>query len=127
MSVEDLYPGYDGLRGEKLRELRKLVLDVATQTEGVGEIEECLKWGQPSFVTVKPKSGSTIRIDTVKDSDTQYAMYFICNTNLVERFREVYPAAFHYQGNRAIVFDVSDPVPVEVLRHCIAMALTYHL
>jgi len=127
MSIEDVYASYGGLQGEKLSALRGLVLDVAANTDGVGQIEECLKWGQPSFVTVKPKSGSTIRIDTVKDSDTEYAMYFICHTNLVDRFRELYPDTFNFVGNRTLLFDVSQPVPEEELRHCIAMALTYHL
>ncbi|MEM7069184.1 MAG: DUF1801 domain-containing protein [Pseudomonadota bacterium] len=127
MGVEEVYAGYRGLRGEKIRELRALVLDVAVKTEGVGQIEECLKWGQPSFVTVKPKSGSTIRIDAVNDSETKYAMYFICNTNLVSRFRDIYPDKFEYSGNRAVTFVTSHPVPEEELRHCIAMALTYHV
>ena len=104
-----------------------LVLDVAEKTDGVGQIEECLKWGQPSFVTKKPKSGSTVRIDEVGGTDDKYAMYFICNTNLVERFREQYPDTFDYEGNRAIIFDVTDEVPEIELRHCVAMALTYHL
>ena len=81
---------------ERLTALRALILDVAENTRGVGQIEECLKWGQPSFVTVKPKSGSTIRIDAVRDSETEYAMYFICHTNLVERFRELYPDTFDF-------------------------------
>lgn len=127
MSVEAVYRSHDGKRGKRLRELRTLVLDVADKTTGVGEIEECLKWGQPSFVTNHPKSGSTIRIDAVKDADNKYAMYFICNTNLVDRFREQYPDTFHYEGNRALIFDVRDQIPEAELRHCIAMALTYHL
>ena len=127
MGVEAVYAGYSGLQRECLTALRALILDVAENTRGVGQIEECLKWGQPSFVTVKPKSGSTIRIDTVRDSETEYAMYFICHTNLVERFRELYPDTFDYEGNRTLKFDVSVPVPEEELRHCVAMALTYHL
>lgn len=127
MSIEKVYAAYKNEQGKQIRHLRALILKVAAKTDGVGQIEECLKWGQPSFVTVKPKSGSTIRIDSVKDSETKYAMYFICNTNLVERFREIYPDTFTYQGNRAIIFDASETVPEDELKHCIAMALTYHL
>ena len=93
----------------------------------MGEIEECLKWGQPGFVTVRPKSGSTIRVDAVRGSDTAYAMYFICSTSLVDRFRDRYPETFRYKGNRAILFEADQPVPEAELRHCIALALTYHL
>ena len=127
MSIHNKYESYEGPRGDKIRSLRMLVLDVAEKTDGVGQIEECLKWGQPSFVTKKPKSGSTVRIDEVGGTDDKYAMYFICNTNLVERFREQYPDTFDYEGNRAIIFDVTDEVPEIELRHCVAMALTYHL
>jgi hypothetical protein len=31
------------------------------------------------------------------------------------------------QGNRSIVFNVADRLPEEALRHCISLALTYHL
>ncbi len=125
--VAGIYDRYKGKQGKRIRELRDTVLDVAKNTPGVGRIEECLKWGQPSFVTVNPKSGSTIRIDAVKDSGTKVAVYFICNTNLVDRFRERYPETFTFEGNRALVFDVDKDLPEAELRHCIAMALTYHL
>lgn len=105
--------------------LRDLILKTATETEGVGQIEETLKWGQPSFLTAKPKSGSTIRLDAV--DDTHYALYFICHTHLVDKFRELYPDAFTYNGNRALVFEIGQNLPVPELKHCIAMALTYHL
>lgn len=111
-------------RADLLR-LRDVILEVATQTKGVGTIEETLKWGQPSFLTVKPKSGSTIRIDTVKDT-SQYAMYFICHTHLVDTFRELYPDTFSYNGNRALVFEHGEALPMDELKHCIAQALTYH-
>jgi hypothetical protein len=32
-----------------------------------------------------------------------------------------------FEGNRGIVFDVADGLPEEALRHCISLALTYHL
>ena len=114
-------------RQAMLRRLRQLVLDTAGRTEGVGDIAECLKWGQPSFVTENPKSGSTIRIDAVRDRPDAVAMYFICTSGLVERFREQYPDTFDYEGNRALVFGMGDDLPEAELSHCIAMALTSKL
>ena len=117
------YPaGVDG----KLTELRELIFDTASRTGCVGELEETLKWGQPSYVTTKSGSGSTIRLDALKDNPGYYALYFHCQTNLVETFRKLYPREFTYAGNRSIVFHVADPIPEEQLSHCIAMALTYH-
>ena len=117
----------DRPRQAMLRRLRQLVLETAAGTQGVGDISESLKWGQPSFVTESPKSGSTIRIDAVRDRPDAVAMYFICTSGLVERFREQYPDTFNYEGNRALVFRVKDDLPEAELSHCIAMALTSKL
>jgi hypothetical protein len=113
------------LRG-RLESLRRLILKTAAKTEGVGPLEEALKWGQPSFLTARSKSGSTIRIDRVKASDDRYAIYFHCQTDLVSTFRELYPKKFGYEGNRAIVLDVNKKSDEKALAHCIALALTYH-
>jgi uncharacterized protein DUF1801 len=111
----------------KLLALRRLIFDTARATDGVGRIEETLKWGQPSYLTPDTKSGSTIRIDQLKSTDNQYAVYFHCQTELVATFRELYPDEFRYGGNRCILFNVEDAVPEPALRHCLALALTYHL
>jgi hypothetical protein len=113
------------LRG-RLESLRRLILRTAAKTEGVGPLEETLKWGQPSFLTARSKSGSTIRIDRVKASDGRYAIYFHCQTDLVATFRELYPKKFGYEGNRALVLDVNKKSDEKALAHCIALALTYH-
>lgn len=114
-----------GIR-KKLMALRTLILDVAAKTAGVGALEESLKWGEPAFITTDSKSGSTIRIAWRKARPTQYAMYFNCQTTLVDSFKTMFPTAFKFEGNRALVFDESDDLPVEALRICVEMALTYH-
>ena len=106
--------------------LRELIFATAAQTKGVGELEETLKWGEPAYVTSQSKSGSTIRINRKKLSGTQYAIYFNCQTTLVETFKTLFPNEFVFEGNRAIVFDVADKIPADALRYCIAAALTYH-
>lgn len=111
---------------KKLMTLRELIFDVAAKTNGVGELEESLKWGEPAYVTAESKSGSTIRIAWKKARPTQYAMYFNCQTTLVDSFKTIFPTAFKFEGNRALVFDESDEVPVAALRICVEMALTYH-
>jgi hypothetical protein len=126
-ALDAVFKSYPAALRQKLLTLRRLILDVAKTTEGVGALEETLKWGQPSYLTTGTKSGSTIRIDRVKSSDDRYALYFHCQTDLVETFRELYPAAMTYEGNRAIVFGIGDRIPERALRHCIGLALTYHL
>jgi hypothetical protein len=110
----------------KLLALRRLIFDTAKTTTGVGLLEEALKWGQPSYLTSESKSGSTIRIDQVKAEAGRYAIYFHCQTDLVATFRELYPE-LRYGGNRSILLDAVDKLPEAEVRHCVALALTYHL
>ncbi len=111
---------------QHLLALRELIFRTAAATSGVGKLEETLKWGEPAYVTAESKSGSTIRIAGKKNSATQYAIYFNCQTTLVETFKTLFPGEFTFEGNRAIVFDVADTVPTDTLVFCIAAALTYH-
>ena len=111
----------------KLLALRQMIFDVAKKTEGVGKLEEALRWGQPSYLTPETGSGSTIRIDQIKNEPGKYAMYFICTSGLIEDFKELYKDKMTFAGNRSIVFDADDRLPEEALRHCISLALTYHL
>ncbi len=124
--VAKTFDSYPPSMRKKLMALRTLILEVAAQTAGVGPLEESLKWGEPAFVTAASKSGSTIRIAWKTARPTQYAMYFNCQTPLVDSFKTMFPTALKFEGNRALVFDESDDVPVEALRICVAMALTYH-
>jgi hypothetical protein len=110
----------------KLLALRELIFETAASTPGVGKLEETLKWREPAYLTSETKSGSTIRIDWKRSSPSQYAMYFHCQTNLVETFRTLFPNEFIFEGNRAIVFREPDVVPTDSLSFCIAAALTYH-
>ena len=109
----------------RLMALRALVFDVAAKTKGVGPLTEALKWGQPSYLTQETGSGTTVRIDRLKKSDG-YAIYFHCQSGLIETFRELYPDTFRTEGKRALLFGVDDRVPARELRHCIALALTHH-
>lgn len=123
-AVFNSYP--PGLR-EKLLALRELIFETAKQTPGVGPLRETLKWGEPAYLTVQTKSGSTIRVAWNRKSPTQYRMYFICTTNLVETFRTLFPNDFTFAGNRALVFDERQSVPSDALAFCVAAALTYKL
>jgi Domain of unknown function (DU1801) len=125
-AVASVFESYPPRIRSKLKALRRLILDTARTTDGVGAIEEALKWGQPSYLTMETGSGSTIRIDRVKAAPDQVAIYFHCQTDLVAGFREIYPA-LTYGGNRSILLDAAKPLPEAELRHCIARALTYHL
>jgi len=110
----------------KLMALRDLIFATAAATEGVGKLEETLKWGEPAYLTSESKSGSTIRLGWKSATPSHYAIYFICHTNLVAHFRSIFPTELQFEGDRAIIFHEADPIPVDALSTCIAMALTYH-
>ena len=122
-AVAAVFAGYpETVRGDLLR-LRSLILDTAAQTPGVGALEETLKWGQVSYLTTESGSGTTIRIDHDRLSG-RVALYVNCKTDLVSRYRTLYPDGFGYQGDRAVV--VPPDADAGALRHVVALALTYH-
>lgn len=113
--------------GAALLELRELIFDTAARTDGVGALQETLKWRQASYLTAETGSGSTIRIDSIAKRPGHYALYFHCQSGLVDRFRDLYPDSFEFEGKRALVFAADRKLPEKKLRHCIALALTHHL
>lgn len=121
--VAEIFDSYPKHIRKKMLFLRQLVFDTASETDGVGEIEETTKWGEPSYIV---KGGSTVRMDWKCSSPTQYAMYFHCKTKLIDTFKELYRNKLRFEGNRAIIFDANSEIPVEELKHCIALSLTYH-
>jgi hypothetical protein len=123
--VAATFRGYPPAPRLRLLALRKLILETAAATEGVGEIEETLKWSEPAYLTNESRSGTTIRLGWKVSSPASYRMLFHCQTDLVDTFRTLYPE-FEYEGNRAIVFGLEDDPPFDALARCIAIALTYH-
>lgn len=114
------YP--EGVR-DNMYFLKDLILEVAAETEGIEELEESLKWGEPSY---KSKHGSPIRMDWKPSLPDQYALYFNCQTHLVNTFRILFGDLLSFEKNRAIVFSLEDPLPISEVKACIRMALTYH-
>jgi len=121
--VAEVFSAYPKPMRKKLMFLRKLVLETASETEGVTHLEETLKWGEPSYIA---KGGTAIRMDWKKTKPAQYALYFHCQTKLIDTFKELYKNKFKFEGNRAIVFSEDDEIPIYELKHCISLALTYH-
>jgi len=121
--VDQVFNNYPDVVHRQMDALRKLIIETAQETEGITELEESLKWGEPSFSTPK---GSTIRIDWKKKQPDFYAIYFSCTSKLVPTFRMLYQNTFSFEGSRAIRFNVEDTVPINELKTCISAALQYH-
>ncbi|MEM7373043.1 MAG: DUF1801 domain-containing protein [Bacteroidota bacterium] len=121
--VQEKFNAYPSEIREKLNRLRELIIETASDIDTIQEIEERLKWGEPSYSV---KKGSPIRIDWKAKSPDRYAMYFNCNTSLVSTFRHLFGDIFSFEKNRAILFNIHEPIPEAELKECIEMALKYH-
>lgn len=103
--------------------LRKLIYEAANEIENDINIEETLKWGEPSYLT---KHGSTIRINARKSEPNSYAIYFNCKSRLIEVIKIAYGNEFTYEGNRAMIFNLDNSPSPTTLKTCFKMALNYH-
>ena len=121
--VEMVFNNYPEPIRNKMIALRELVLETAKEIDGLNMLEETLKWGEPSYLA---KNGSTLRMDWKSKTPNQYAMYFKCTSRLAETFKLIYKSKFDFEGNRAIVFQIDDDIPVDELKECIRATLTYH-
>ncbi|MDG2815281.1 DUF1801 domain-containing protein, partial [Vibrio parahaemolyticus] len=108
----DEYPKHVRIR---IEELRNIVLTIASELK-LGEVEESLKWGEPSYSV---KTGSPVRMDWKQKTPSRYYLFFNCQTKLVDTFRELYGEELVFQGNRAIVLSLSKPLPETAIKSCI--------
>jgi hypothetical protein len=125
--VKAVFASYPQEMRQALEDLRETILNVADAVKGVGKIEESLKWGQPAYRPVSPQTGTTLRVGAVTGSTSEYALFFHCQTTLAKDFEQLYPGMFRIVDNRSLVFALGEVAPDMPLRHCIALALTYHL
>ncbi|MEP0005491.1 MAG: DUF1801 domain-containing protein [Balneola sp.] len=119
----EVFENYPGSVRSQMEKLRELVLEAASEVDDLENLEETLKWGEPSYLT---KHGSTVRMDWKEKKPDQYAMYFKCTSKLVPTFKELYQDTFTFEGDRAIIFKLDEKIPKKELKHCIKLALTYH-
>lgn len=120
--VAAVLDGYPADLRDRLMRLRGLIYETAAATDGVGALEETLKWGEVSYLTPSG-SGTTVRIGRDKRSGRP-AVFVNCQTDLLGRYRALYPDAFSYDGERGVV--LGDAPDEQALKHVIALALTYH-
>ena len=67
--VESKFQTYPDEIKAKLGYLRDLIFETASENETIQEIEETLRWGEPSYLV---KNGSTIRIDWKPKTPNQF-------------------------------------------------------
>ncbi|WP_286235384.1 DUF1801 domain-containing protein [Thalassotalea sediminis] len=119
--VKQKFDRYPSHVAKILIEVRSLIFSIA-KDNGIEDLSETLKWGEPSYLC---KTGTTIRYDWKEKDPHHFFIYFHCQTRLIDTFKEVYGDTFNYQGNRALVFALGDPIPINELSHCLLLALCY--
>ncbi len=124
-NVESTFRDYPSNIQERLLTIRELIFNVAEESNEVGEIEETLKWDNPSYLTSKPKSGTTIRLSGLESLEHKYAISVHCQTSLISEFKELYPD-LEYEGNRSIILDIRKKLPIAAIERFVYLALTYH-
>ncbi len=110
----------------RLLDIRNLIFEVAAETEGVGPLTETLKWGEPAYLTEASGSGSTVRLGATRAFPEKCAVFFNCNTTLVETFRSHLGDEVEFEGNRAVIVPAEVAIPEATLAFCLRAALTYH-
>ncbi len=109
-----------------MKAIRKLLLATAAGNPGVGTLTETLKWGEPAYLTNESKSGSTVRVAWKQKRPEHIGIFFNCRTLLVDEFRSRFPE-LEFEGNRAILLPLNEPLPTDTIESCLQAALTYHL
>ena len=126
LQVAEKFASYPVDARKALLALREIAWETARSLPAVGEIEETLKWGEPAYGTPS-KAGSTFRMDWKAKAPGRYALYFNCQTDLVDTFKTLFPNDFVFEGNRALVFRLGEAIPADSVAFCMAAAFTYHL
>lgn len=123
--VLQAFSDYPETEKSTLLAVRELIFSVQKSDPEIGQIQEALRWGQLSFLTVNPETGSMIRLALTKSG--RPAMFFHCGTTLVETFRAQYSHIFEFESNRAVVLQMPVDETVAELSRCIKQALRYKL
>jgi sorbitol-specific phosphotransferase system component IIA len=103
--------------------LRELIYAVADDLEGVGPLEETLKWGEISYLN---PAGTTLRIGTPKGNAEQVAIFVHCGTKVVHTLKERGCDTLRFDGNRCIRLPDGNLDQPDVVR-AIEEILTYKL
>lgn len=108
-------------------QLRDMIQALAAEDPAIGPLTECLKWGEPSWLTNASKSGTTIRVGASKKHPDLAFVYFNCQTSLITDCKDLFPDHFVYDGKRGLGIDPRKALDEKALKICLRMALCYHL
>jgi hypothetical protein len=124
--VGKVFATYPAPARKLLLAIRAILYETAHSLPEAGRITETLKWGEPAYLTSAPKSGTTIRLAWSPKRPDTAGIFVNCQTTLLDDWRSLYGETLDLVGNRQIRLPLDSPLPADPIRHCLAMALTYH-
>jgi len=104
--------------------LRRELLRAAKSLPSCGELHESMKWGQLSFSTHNPRTGTPVRLSSVDEEADTCVLSVHCQTRLIADFREMYPE-LRFDKNRSLLVDLN-ALSTPPVAHFLASALSYH-
>ncbi|MBX2825667.1 MAG: DUF1801 domain-containing protein [Gammaproteobacteria bacterium] len=107
-----------------VKQLRRELSRAAGTLPVCGELRESLKWGQLSFSTHSPRTGTPIRLSQVDEEMQVCELSVHCQTRLIADFREMYPE-LKYDRNRSLLVNL-DSLDSPPVLHFLESALNYH-
>jgi hypothetical protein len=108
----------------RLFEMRALIFDAAAATK-TAPLTETLKWGQPAYLPAR-RHGTTARLGWSATDPDHCSLFVHCQTDLVSRFRQVFPDEFAYVGNRAVLVPAKGQFAAAAFQQIAAAVFTYH-
>ena len=123
-NVAAAFEAFDPAVRRPLLAIRDLVFQTAASTDGVGRLQEALRWGQPAYLTPETRSGSTLRLGN--PAPGKVALYAHCQTTLIQDFHEQFPE-IEIEPKRAVLLKEAEELPELAVVYLVRAALTYHL
>lgn len=126
---DDVAATFDGIpvnAAKRLKRIRQMIFEIAASAPEIGQIEECLKWGEASYLTHNPKSGTSIRLAWKEKSGT-YGVYVPCQTRLIEDFKMLSGDQIRFDKTRGLLFNDQEDFPEDLVAAFLKQALTYHV
>jgi len=122
--LRDAFQSFDANTRGPLEVARKIILETASELDQIDQMDESLKWGQPSYAPT-PKTGTPIRLGVTKSGEP--TLFVHCQTTLVSDLEADNAHGLQTIDNRAVVLPKTDLNAHQGLRNFVKAALTYHL
>jgi len=123
--VAAVFDAQPDLTAQGMALLRRLIIGTAQADPPIGPLSETLKWGQPAYRPLRPRTGTTLRVG--KHKDAAFALFAPCRTNVIDTHAQRCGDTDPTDGNRAILFHSLEDIDSTRLRPTILYALMYFL